>query len=85
MAQPGSVQLAGITGAPIFPMTFGAKYKVVLNSWDRFILPLPFTRCAINFSSPISLPPKSSEQTLEKKRLELEKALHGICKTSDYV
>ncbi len=83
IAQPGSVQLAGITGAPIFPMTFGAKNKVVLKSWDQFILPLPFTRCTINFSSPISLTPKPSEQALETKRLELEKALNGISKASD--
>ncbi len=83
VAQPGSVQLAGITGTPIFPMTFGAKNKVVLNSWDQFIIPLPFTRCTLNFSSPISLPPKSSEQIIEEKRLELENALNRISKASE--
>tara|TARA_B100000745_G_scaffold63763_1_gene37687 strand:+ start:369 stop:1013 length:645 start_codon:yes stop_codon:yes gene_type:complete len=83
VAQPGSVQLAGITGAPIFPMTFGTKNKVVLNSWDKFVIPLPFTRCTLNFSSPISLPPKSSEQIIEEKRLELENVLNRINKASD--
>ena len=83
VAQPGFVQLAGITGTPIFPMTFGAKNKVVLNSWDKFVIPLPFTRCTLNFSSPISLPPKSSEQIIEEKRLELENVLNRINKASD--
>mgnify|MGYP000229886446 FL=1 len=83
VAQPGSVQLAGITGAPIFPMTFGAKNKVILNSWDQFAIPLPFTCCTLNFSSPISLSQKSSEQTIEEKRLELENALNRISKASD--
>ncbi len=83
VAQSGSVQLAGITGTPIFPMTFGAKNKVVLNSWDQFVIPLPFTRCTLNFSSPISLPPKSSEQIIEEKRLELENALNRISKASE--
>ena len=83
VAQPGFVQLAGITGTPIFPMTFGAKNKVILNSWDQFAIPLPFTRCALNFSSPISLSQKSSEQTIEEKRLELENALNRISKASD--
>ena len=83
VAQPGSVQLAGITGAPIFPMTFGTKNKVVLNSSDQFVIPLPFTRCTLNFSSPISLPPKSSEQIIEEKRLELENALNRISKASE--
>jgi lysophospholipid acyltransferase (LPLAT)-like uncharacterized protein len=83
VAQPGSVQLAGITGAPVFPMTFGAKNKVTLNTWDRFVLPLPFTQCSLNFSSPIFLSPKSSEQIIEEKRLELESALNRINKASD--
>jgi len=83
VAQPGFVQLAGITGTPIFPMTFGAKNKVVLNSWDQFVIPLPFTRCTLNFSSPISLPQKSSEQIIEEKRLELENALNRISKASE--
>ena len=83
VAQPGFVQLAGITGTPIFPMTFGAKNKVILNSWDQFAIPLPFTRCTLNFSSPISHPPKSSEQIIEEKRLELENALNRINKASD--
>ena len=83
VAQPGFVQLAGITGTPIFRMTFGAKNKVVLNSWDQFAIPLPFTRCTLNFSSPISLSPKSSEQIIEEKRLELENALNRISKASE--
>ena len=83
VAQPGFVQLAGITGTPIFPMTFGAKNKVVLNSWDQFVIPLPFTRCTLNFSSPISLPPKSYEQIIEEKRLELETDLNRISKASE--
>jgi lysophospholipid acyltransferase (LPLAT)-like uncharacterized protein len=83
VAQSGSVQLAGITEVPIFGMTFGAKNKWVLNSWDRFIIPLPFTCCTLNFSSPLSLPRKSSEQDIEKKRRELENALNGISLASD--
>lgn len=83
VAHSGSVQLAGITGAPVFPMTFGAKNKVILNTWDQFILPLPFTQCSLNFSSPLSIPPKSSDQTIEGKRLELENALNRISKATD--
>ncbi|MZH02562.1 MAG: lysophospholipid acyltransferase family protein [Nitrospinae bacterium] len=83
VAQPGSVQLAGITGAPVFAMTFGSKNKIVLNSWDRFVIPLPFTRCFLNFSSPITLSRKSSEQSIEEKRLELENTLNHITQASD--
>jgi lysophospholipid acyltransferase (LPLAT)-like uncharacterized protein len=83
VAQPGSIQLSRITGASIFGMTFGAKNKVVVNSWDRFILPLPFTRCTLSFSPPILVPRKPSEQVIEEKRLELESTLNGLCQKSD--
>ncbi len=78
VAQSGSVQLAGITKLPLFPMTFGAKKSVVLNTWDRFILPLPFTRCNINFGPPIYVSTRSSEELVEKKRMELESGLKQL-------
>ena len=85
VAQSGSLQLAGITGAPVFPMTFGSKNKLVLNSWDKFIIPMPFTRCIVNFGSPITVARKSFEQDIEDKRLELENALNHITQASDKV
>ena len=85
VAQSGSLQLAGITGAPVFPMTFGSKNKLVLNSWDKFIIPMPFTRCIVNFGSPITVARKSFEQDIEDKRLELENALNRITQASDKV
>ncbi|MEK9627974.1 MAG: lysophospholipid acyltransferase family protein [Nitrospinota bacterium] len=78
VAQSGSVQLAGITKLPLFPMTFGAKNKVVLNTWDRFILPLPFTRCSINFGPSITLSSRSSDELVEEKRMELETSLKKL-------
>ena len=85
VAQSGSLQLAGITGAPVFPITFGSNNKLVLNSWDQFVIPMPFTRCAVNFASPIPLARKSLEQNIEDKRLELENTLNRITQASDKV
>lgn len=83
VAQSGSVELAGMTKLPLFPMTFGAKNKVVLNTWDRFILPLPFTCCKINFGPPITLDSRSSKERVEEKRLELETSLNQISAEAD--
>ena len=83
VAQSGSVQLAGITRLPLFPMTFSAKNKVALKTWDKFIMPLPFTRCSINFGSPIYLTSRTSEELVEEKRLELEKQLNQLSSECD--
>ena len=78
IAQSGSIQLAGITKLPLFPMIFSAKRKIVSNTWDRFILPLPFTRCDINFGPPIYISSRSSEGLVEEKRTELENNLKQL-------
>ena len=83
IAQSGSIQLAGITKLHLFPMTFSAKNKVTLNTWDKFILPLPFTRCSINFGTPINLASRASEELIEEKRLELETQLNQLSSECD--
>ncbi|MFQ6672125.1 MAG: lysophospholipid acyltransferase family protein, partial [Candidatus Tectimicrobiota bacterium] len=42
--QPGIIELARASGRPILPACFAARHRVVFNSWDRFVLPLPFSR-----------------------------------------
>lgn len=83
VAQVGSVQLARITGAPLIPMTFGASSRHEFNSWDRFVLPLPFSKCTLNFGSPITLPQKADDQLLAQKQSELDKALNRITQAVD--
>lgn len=77
-AQPGSIQLASITGAPVIPITFDANYRIELNSWDRFIIPLPFTRCTLNFGEPIHVPRYASEEIVSAKQSQLETELNRI-------
>ena len=64
-------------------MTFGAKHRIVLNTWDRFILPFPFTCCSINFGPPIYVSSRSSEALVEEKRTELENNLRQLDYESD--
>ena len=82
-AQPGSIQIAGITDAPLIPMTFGAKRKFELNSWDRFVIPLPFTCCTVSFGQPIPIPPRPDTESVQKKQNELEKALNRLTEESE--
>ncbi|MGB1546919.1 MAG: lysophospholipid acyltransferase family protein, partial [Alphaproteobacteria bacterium] len=43
-AKPGIVTIASKAGVPILPLAFSAKRCSILDSWDRFVLPYPFTR-----------------------------------------
>ncbi|MCU0615228.1 MAG: lysophospholipid acyltransferase family protein, partial [Desulfobacterales bacterium] len=55
--QPGVIMLAKKTGYPIIPATYSAKKIKVFSSWDRFVLPYPFTRCRMVFGKPIPVSP----------------------------
>ena len=81
VAQIGSIQLARMTGAPIYPLAFDAKPKYELNSWDRMVLPVPFARATLNFAPPIKVPADADKQVLESKREELNQSLLQITET----
>lgn len=54
--QPGVVPLAQLTGLPIVPMNYNLSWKIRIKSWDRFQVPLPFSRCDVHFVKPMEIP-----------------------------
>ncbi|MDX8411385.1 MAG: lysophospholipid acyltransferase family protein [Mariprofundaceae bacterium] len=44
IAQPGTVQMSRKSGLPILPVCYATKRHRRARSWDRFYIPLPFTR-----------------------------------------
>lgn len=51
--QRGIFFLAEKSGAPIVPLAVAARPSKRLSSWDRFIVPLPFSRVSVVFGDPI--------------------------------
>jgi lysophospholipid acyltransferase (LPLAT)-like uncharacterized protein len=79
VAKMGAVLLAKKTGHPILPFTITPhRFWELKKSWDRFQVPLPFTRARIDIASPIYVPPDADEKVLEAKRDELQAALDEI-------
>ncbi len=75
VAKPGPIHLARITGAPIFCFYVAAERAWVLNSWDAFMIPKPFSRVHCYVRSPISVSADADhDQTLAKMQKELEEA-----------
>lgn len=76
--QPGIIHLAHVTGSPIIPLSSHIHKKITVNSWDRFQIPLPFSRCDLRFGSPIYIPKNATPEDLQKAQLQLEKAMMAI-------
>jgi lysophospholipid acyltransferase (LPLAT)-like uncharacterized protein len=73
--KPGIVYLAHLSGAPIIPISYHLNWKICLKSWDRFQVPLPFSRVSVIVGEALSVPRDATEEELEKQRVELENRL----------
>lgn len=73
--KPGVIYMAARSGLPVLPFAVSCAKPYVLSSWDRFMIPWPFTRAAIAFNEPLHVPVDMKENDLEPYRLELEKRL----------
>jgi hypothetical protein len=82
--QPGIVAVAKRTGAVILPVTYNARWKKVLCSWDSFVVPLPFSRVVVVYGEPIAVPANASPAVVQTKRQEVETSLRHITEMADH-
>ena len=83
-AQIGVVELAKLTGSPVIPFTFSASKGVFFKTWDRFLLPFPFSRGVFIWGEPIYVDSNGTRAHLEEKRVLLEKRLNEITERADH-
>lgn len=76
--QEGALSLAQLTGLPIVPYSGNLDWKIRLKSWDRFQIPLPFSRCEMVFAQPIRVPREATDTEREAIRQRLESSLRAI-------
>lgn len=81
--QPGIITLAQKTGCPIIPVSFSARKIKVFDSWDRFVVPYPFTRAHLVYGEPVYVPKNADKRVLENCRLSLEAELRRITFSHD--
>ena len=81
--QNGVIELAKRTGMAIIPVTFNASRKKVFRSWDRFLLPYPFSRGIFILGEPLLVPQQMNKGVFEQTRLLLERRLRKITDQAD--
>jgi len=77
-AQPGAVLLAAKSGSPIMPIVWAAKRCKAFNSWDRTVLPLPFSMMILEYGELIWVEPELTAETVEQYRQRLETAMNAM-------
>jgi len=71
----GPIKLAQMTGAPIGAFHLQPERAWVVNSWDRFLVPWPFTRIVVSWSRWTTVPAGMATELFESKREELNAAI----------
>jgi lysophospholipid acyltransferase (LPLAT)-like uncharacterized protein len=83
VVQPGVIVTAQMTGAPILPLAFNAEKKTLLGSWDRMIVPHPFSRAIFVYGEPIHVPRDLTPEELEEYRLLLGTRMNELAAMSE--
>ncbi len=78
VAQKGVLYLARETQGPILPVAVAASRKHTFATWDRFELPLPFSRLALLVGEPLRVWPEDRGAALAGLRHELEVRLNRL-------
>ncbi|MBT9331347.1 lysophospholipid acyltransferase family protein [Paracidobacterium acidisoli] len=72
----GPVKLAQLTGEAMGSFYLLPERAWVMRSWDRFLVPKPFSRVAVSWARAVAAPADDADaETLEAKRQELNDAL----------
>lgn len=61
-AAPGVGALARLSGAPVVPVAYSVSRRLLLDSWDRFIVPLPFGRGVFFWGEPLVIPRDADDE-----------------------
>lgn len=67
--QEGILHLARITGAPVIPLRARCRRALVLDTWDRTVVPLPWGTNRIEIGDPIDHSGTHEDQTIMKNAL----------------
>ena len=71
----GPIKLAQLTGAPIGAFHLEPERAWTMRSWDRFLVPKPFTRIVVSWARWTRVPSDLAEEEFEPKREELNAAI----------
>ena len=74
MTKPGPVLLASKTGVPIVAFHIAVEKAWLLRSWDRFMIPKPFSRALLCMSRQMAVPSGLAGTQLDQFHGELQSA-----------
>jgi len=87
VAKTGIIALARRADRPIQPIAFSARPAIRLSSWDRSLIPLPFSRVVCAYGEPIEVAAEveDDDQAEQSEARHLDEALTALHHAADAV
>ena len=76
----GFISLLRKTNVTVLPLSYSAKYKIKLKTWDRFLFVPPLNKFIAVWGNPFQF--DNNKSTAENKKI-LENEMHRVTKLSD--
>ncbi|MEE8444443.1 MAG: lysophospholipid acyltransferase family protein, partial [Alphaproteobacteria bacterium] len=80
---PGIIDTARLAGVPIVTGSYSVRRRWVLGTWDRLVMPLPFTRGVFVFGEPVHVARDADAKARERARKLVEDRLNAITDEAD--
>lgn len=76
--KPGPVALARSSGVPLTMFHMAVDRAWVLNTWDRLMIPKPFSRVLMRFGKLIPVPSDTTDEEIERYQQDLQESLDRV-------
>jgi lysophospholipid acyltransferase (LPLAT)-like uncharacterized protein len=83
--QPGALLIAQKAGVPLYPAGISAYPRILLPTWDRYLIPLPFARAAFLIGEPVFVPPDADKDDFARLAEQLEHAINMLEARADQI
>ncbi len=77
VAKPGPLLVARRTQQPIYCFYLAPRRAWQLNTWDRMLIPRPFTKVHLRWSKPISIPATAGGEAMKAFHRQMQAALEA--------
>ena len=76
--KPGPVALGRSSGIPLALFHMAVEKAWVLNTWDRLMIPMPFSRVLMRLGKMIHVPSDATDEDIERYQAELQVGLDRV-------
>jgi lysophospholipid acyltransferase (LPLAT)-like uncharacterized protein len=81
--KPGPVAVGRSSQVPLTMFHAAVDNAWVLNTWDRLMIPVPFSRVLLRFGKLIKVPAHANEEEVERYSAELQASLDRVCEFAE--